>query len=190
MEQVGFCLRSADAHETLMNHEPDRPKFQFIGEKAIRFDRPPDANEAAGPESGRAGWLELFRALFAGTTEERRVMPRHKALKYRVWLGWTRGNEAYFTNPARLVNISRGGALVSVSDPPPEGYPVWICIGEPEPSSCLEAVVLEVRSAGKECSVRLEFREPCPHEFFESAVCMVAPSQPRTGTRLEAGEGS
>lgn len=173
-----------------MSHESDRPKFQFIGEKAIRVDRPPGAKAAAAAAEDRAGWLELFRALFARSAEERRVMPRHKATAYQICLGWRRGNEAHFSSPARLVNISRGGALILVADPPPEGHAAWICLGEPEPSACLEAVVLEVRSAKRTCTVRLEFREPCPHDFFESAVCMIAPTPNRTSRRLEAGEGS
>ncbi len=171
-----------------MSHEFDRPKFQVVGEKAIRFDRPPEEKEETPPPTGRAAWLELFRAFFAGNAEERRVMPRHAAVRNQVCLGWSRGHEAYFTNPARLINISRGGALVVTTDPPPEGHPVWVCLGVAEPDSCLEARVLEVRSARKECSVRLVFREPCPHAFFESAVCMITPTKSRHGTRLETGE--
>lgn len=171
-----------------MSHEHDRPKFQVIGEKAIRFDRPPESVETPAPATGRAAWLELFRALFAGNAEERRAMPRHQASRYQVWLGWNRGNQAHFTHPARLVNLSRGGALIFMTDPPPEGHTVWVCLGDAEPDLCLEATVLEVRSARKECSVRVEFREPCPHAFFESAVCTTAPPKPRKTTRLGSGE--
>jgi hypothetical protein len=173
----------------LMSHESERPKFQWVGTKAIRFDRPPDAAEAAPAVQERAGWLELFRAWFAQSAEDRRLMPRHQVARPLVWLGWSRGNEAYFSNPARLANISRGGALVFVADPPPEGVSVWICLGEPEPSLCLEATALEVRTASrKECTVRLRFREPCPHAFFNAAVCLIAPSKSREGTPLEAGD--
>jgi hypothetical protein len=165
-----------------MSAAPQQSKFKYVAEKAVRLDLAPAVDEAAAKEP--AGLLDLLRCWLRARPEDRRLMPRHEAAGHPVWLGWWRGKEAYFSNPARLLNLSRGGALLLVKDPPPEGQAVWLCVGEPEPTDCVEARVLEVRSARRrECQVRLEFREPCPHAFFESAICMIAPTRPRRGSK-------
>lgn len=169
-----------------MNNTLDPSKFQWIGEKSIRFDLPPAPDEP--PEVARKGLIDLFRAWVAQRPEDRRAMPRHKTLPSEVWLGWRRGNDTLFANMARMVNISRGGAQLRVADPPPEQTTVWICLGEPDQGDCLEATVLEVRGARRnECTVRIAFREPCPHRFFEAAVCILAPSEPRNRKALGTG---
>src|SRR5215208_5861226 len=107
-----------------MNDELERPRFTLLGEKAVRFDLPPVPDDK--PDPGRKGLLDLFRAWMARSPQDRRVMARHKSLRAQVWLGWKRGDDAFFANPARLVNISRGGALLQVADPPPQRHSVWI----------------------------------------------------------------
>lgn len=175
-----------------MSAAPGQSKFKYVAEKAVRLDLAPAVDES--PRKEPAGLLELLRCWLRARPEDRRTMPRHEASGHPVWLGWWRGTEAYFSNPARLLNLSRGGALLLVKDPPPEGQTVWLCVGEPEPTECVEARVLEVRSGRRqECQLRLEFREPCPHAFFESAVCMIAPARARReskATREDTGLAS
>jgi hypothetical protein len=119
----------------------------------------------------RAGLLNQFRRWFSRPQEGRRAT-RHAARTHVVWLGWWQAEQEFFALTARLANISRGGALVVVQQPPPENHPVWICLGTPEPDECLAAISLEVRNARRgECSVRLAFLEPCPSRFLEAAVC-------------------
>jgi hypothetical protein len=118
--------------------------------------------------------LDRFRSWIGKSPRELRRATRHAARTDVVWLGWWRGegNAEFFALTARLANISRGGALVILRHPPPENYPVWICLGTPEPDECLAATSLEVRRARhRECSVRLAFRAPCPSRFLEAAVC-------------------
>jgi hypothetical protein len=118
--------------------------------------------------------LELFRCWFATPPRESRRAARHAARLYVVWLGWWQGEGAdeFFASTARLVNISRGGALIHVEHPPPEKHPVWMCLGTPEPDECLAATSLEVRRGRRGvCGVRLSFHAPCPSRFLEAAVC-------------------
>ncbi|SIO60830.1 hypothetical protein SAMN05444166_6539 [Singulisphaera sp. GP187] len=168
-----------------MSDDLDRLKFQRIGEKSIRLDLPPPDEE---PELVQKGLLDLFRAWVAQLPQERRSMPRHKTRPFQVWLGWKKNGDTFVANTARLVDVSRGGAQLLVVDPPRERSRVWVCLGKPTPSDCLEATVLEVRKARqKVCTVRLAFREPCPHAFFEAAVCTLSPSDARRASLYETG---
>jgi hypothetical protein len=159
----------------------DRPKFQSFGEKSVRFDLTPKAAES--PELTKGSLLDRFRGWMRQSHQERRRMPRHRAFEYQVWLGWERDKEAFFATSARLVDVSRGGALIIVADPPPEGHTAWMCLGTLEPRDCVRATLLEVRTARRsECFVRLRFGEPCPHAFFDEAVCMLARPKSTRGT--------
>ncbi len=150
----------------------DRPGPTRRGGKIIRIDtaRAAEPTPVTDPE----GLLDLFRAWISRAPEERRAMPRHEAVQYQVWLGWWKAPQEFLAPKARLINISRGGALVFSDDPPPRRQAVWVGLGEFEPSDCVGALVLDVRTARRrECAVRLAFHAPCPHRFFEAAVCML-----------------
>ncbi len=155
-----------------MSDGPAQDRPRTLGNKTIRCD-PSPMGEPVDPERVvKAGLLTLFRNWIATPDQECRQTTRHAARTYVVWLGWWRGEEEFFALTARLVNISRGGALVFVEHPPAENHPLWICLGTPEPDECLAARALEVRRARRgECAVRLAFREPCPSRFLEAAVC-------------------
>jgi hypothetical protein len=162
-------------------------KDRSSGKKSIRFDLSPAPSDV--PTAMRAGLLDRFRIWFQQSPPDRRSLPRHKTHGYQIWLGWWRGDEAFFANPARLVDISRGGALLKVLDPPPEGFAAWVCVGSPDPRDCVESTVLEVRSTrGRECAVRIAFKEPCTHAFFEAAVCSLARAKSRTAARPPSDE--
>lgn len=164
-----------------MNSDPFATSGLRRGEKSFRLDRPQAADEA--PETAGKSVLDLFRAWVSQRPEDRRVMPRHDTPPFAVWLGWCRGDDSFFANHARMVNISRGGAQLRVFGPPPEHSTVWICLGDPNSNECLEATVLDVRTVrGDECTIHLAFHEPCSHRFFETAVCLLdapATSDPR-----------
>ena len=155
----------------------DRRRSLTIGERTVRFDtpRPPEVPE----RTEQSPLLRLFRSLVKKSPQNRRRMPRHEAASFQLWVGWWSRRREFRALPARLSNISRGGALVFLANPPRAGEPVWICLGETASDDCVEAAVLAVRKARRgECAVRLAFREPCPHRFFEAAVCYVA-TRPR-----------
>jgi hypothetical protein len=155
----------------------DPSEFPRVGEKSIRLDRPFASEE--GADAAGKSLLDRFRAWVAQRPQDRRTMPRHDTPPFEVWLGWRRGDDSFFANLARMVNISRGGAQLRVAGPPPEQSTVWICLGDPESSECLEASVLGVRTYRRdECTVHLAFREPCPHRFFEAAVCLLSATEP------------
>jgi hypothetical protein len=165
-----------------MHPDPARPRPRSIDGRQIRIDpsppEPPDSTEE------RNRFVELFRLLIGSPTRDRRFMPRHEPAEFALWLGWWRGDAEFFANNARLINISRGGALLTAIDPPPQRHKVWICLGSPDPTNCVEATVLGVTTVRRrQCAVRVSFARPCPQDFFEAAVCGIA-SSPRPSASL------
>ena len=155
-----------------MRDEQARRRPRSSEEKSHRID--PSSGEDPSPRGldREAGLLDQFRSWWAGSPTEGRRAARHAARLSVVWVGWWRAGDEFFAETARLSNISRGGALIVVRDPPPESRPVWICLGTPEPDECLAGRALEVRRARRgECAVRIVFCEPCPSRFLEAAVC-------------------
>ena len=158
-----------------MSQKSAQPRPRRVAGQTIRID----AKTAETPEEddvrGQRKLMELFRALIGARDHDRRVMPRHEAAAFAIWLGWWRGAQEFAAVGARLGNISRGGALVTMFDPPPQRHTVWICHGSPEPTECVEVRVLEVTTIRRNlCALRLTFAEPCPPGFFEAAVCGLA----------------
>jgi hypothetical protein len=161
-----------------MHQDPARPRPQPVVGRKIRIDPNPPPQEAPETAEERHRFLELFRMLLGVPTRDRRFMPRHNAAEFALWLGWRRGagEGDFFATSARLINISRGGALITAIDPPPQGHTVWICLGSPDPTDCVEATVRQVTTVRRrQCAVRLAFARPCPQDFFEAAVCGIAP---------------
>jgi hypothetical protein len=155
-----------------MQDEQVRSQFQAHGRKKIRIDVPP---REASHEPPPGTLLERFRAWIAAVPLERRAMPRYESTLDRVWIEWWRKEQEFFASTARLSNISRSGALLFLTDPPPHAHPVWIRLGQPEPDECLRGTVVEVRSSRCQgFAVRLKFCEPCPHRFFAAAVSPLA----------------
>jgi hypothetical protein len=142
------------------------------GNKTIRCDPSPREETSQYGRAEGLGLLDHFRRWFTSPPAEYRSSTRHAARTCVVWLGWWQGEQEFFALTARLVNVSRGGALVLVRQAPPEHHPIWICLGTPEPDECLASKVLEVRTTRRgECALRLAFRDPCPSRFLEAAVC-------------------
>jgi hypothetical protein len=109
-------------------------------------------------------------APFESVVWERRRSPRHPPTEHRLWLGW-RTERDFVVVHADLMNISQGGALMLVSEPPPRGSLTWLRLEGPTPIEDVCALVIEtVRMGRNEHGVRVAFREPFPPEFYQAAV--------------------
>ena len=150
--------------------------------RKFRVDSAPAAG-AAG-RTGNGSLLGLFRRR-AVAPPERRNEARHEAIEGRAWLGWKRWRG--FRAPyALIVNISRGGALVFLDEPPPAGKPVWIFLETPDLKTVVKARVLEIQTTpAGQSAVRLAFEKPCPFAVFDAAVCGVQPADPKRRMNLK-----
>jgi hypothetical protein len=101
---------------------------------------------------------------------ERRRAPRHSVAENRLWIGW-RKDEDFFVAGAQLMNISYGGALLVVEQPPLKGQTVWLRLEVVIPIEDVCAVVVDAARIGRgEYGVRISFREPFPTGFYQAAV--------------------
>src|SRR5947209_3716545 len=101
---------------------------------------------------------------------DRRRSPRVPPTEQRLWLGWRKERD-FFVIRADLMNISQGGALLLVEEPPQKGQPVWLRLEGPTPIEDVSAVVIETSRIGRgEHGVRISFREPFPPEFYHAAI--------------------
>ncbi len=164
---------------------PGERNFPLRGWK-IRFDAPPGEELSRLADSGDI--LMLFRAWDAAQRQltphvhiyradqgseggrERRENPRYVPAETKAWIGWWHGSR-FIVTPIDLVNLSKGGALVGVSERPPTAQPVWLCLGAPHPLEYVQARVLDSspRLGSADFRVRLDFHTPCPLGFFLAA---------------------
>jgi PilZ domain len=129
------------------------------------------------PEQGRS---------VIASPEDRRGEARHHHVECLAWVGW-KTFRRFHLKDALMVNISRGGALVFLDAPPPKRKPVWVFLETPRLNTIVKAKVLDVTSTAQgQCAIRVEFHEPCPYEVFETAVCGLAPADPRVRARASA----
>jgi hypothetical protein len=160
---------------------PDAFRHLPIQQRRFRYDTNAPVDRPSAQVGGSL--LGLFRLRGETAARERRSEPRHEIAECRAWLGWKlwRG----FRAPAALiVNISRGGALVFIDEPPAANRPVWIFLETPQVRTIIKAKALEVRTTNSgQCAVRLAFETPCPYCVFEAAVCGVSPADPKHRVR-------
>jgi hypothetical protein len=160
---------------------PDAFRHSPLEQRRFRYDTTAPADQPTARAGGSL--LGLFRMRGETATRERRSEARHEIVECRAWLGWKiwRG----FRAPAALiVNISRGGALVFLDEPPTDHRPVWIFLETPQVRTIIKAKTLEVRTTNSgQCAVRLAFETPCPYSVFEAAVCGVSPADPKERIR-------
>jgi hypothetical protein len=163
---------------------PDASPTRPLERRRFRFDSAPSGKTAARTGTG-GSLLGLFRVRGETAAHERRGEPRHEIAECRAWLGWKiwRGFRA---PDALIVNISRGGALVFLDEPPPANRPVWIFLETPQFRTIIKATMLEAQTTNSgQCAVRIAFDTPCPYGVFEAAVCGLSPADPKRRIRSE-----
>lgn len=117
----------------------------------------------------------LFSAQTKTVVWDRRRSPRHSPSEDGLWLGWRKDGD-FFVVHAELMNISQGGALILVEEPPHRGESVWLRLAGPTPIEDVSAVVIETMRIGRgEHGVRVAFREPFPPEFYHAAMVGLEP---------------
>lgn len=138
---------------------------------ASRFG--PAAVIREGPASGDVQLLSLFAGGDGASRLDRRQSPRVTAVERRAWLGWWANPGEFATAAASLDNISQGGARLFMAGPPPPGQIVWLCLGLPDPTECVQAKILAVTpnpDGDGHPTVRLAFGAPCPLNLYRVAV--------------------
>ena len=95
---------------------------------------------------------------------ERRRTRRRPALTNRARLEWSDGPE-FVNTPARLIDISQGGASFIAELPPPPSHDVWVRLEVPRQTGWVSARVvrLDGPTAGG-----LSFLSYCPYELMAS----------------------
>jgi hypothetical protein len=147
----------------------------------IHFDTPPAPASSRQAEGGDI--LALFCAWnkVRVNDPDRRCDSRYIPAESQIWVGWWNGPR-FVVIQAKLVNLSKGGALVNLGSRPPTSQPVWICLGNPHPVDHVQARVLDTSGhRDTEFHARLEFHAPCPPSFFLAAGTRV--ERPPTDTR-------
>jgi hypothetical protein len=98
-----------------------------------------------------------------------RTNPRYRT-RHRANLVWPDMPKVR-KNRVRLIDISRAGAALSTSSPPPVSTVVRLRLVGAESTPWIEGVVLGVeRLDDKQCRVRVLFRDPCPSFFLKIAI--------------------
>ena len=132
------------------------------------FDEPPHL--ALARTTRKEYLLSLFENNGLPKSQEKRGAPRYSPTEARIWFGWWQGPH-FITNPALLINISAGGALVQLVDAPSVARPLWLCLKAGVLAEFAKAYVLEVSPIGRgDHEVRLKFEGPCPTGFFTAAI--------------------
>ena len=100
----------------------------------------------------------------------RRGEPRYRASESQVWIQWWADGE-FNGLSARLVNVSRHGAMIVAAVLLREHQAMRIFLEEPAPQIGVDSVVLGV-DPGKHGLhlIRLTFRSECPDGFFTIAA--------------------
>jgi PilZ domain len=93
---------------------------------------------------------------------ERRSSPRCAAVKNQSRLEFAVPAGRRRTD-ARLVNISRDGALVVAENPPPDEAPVWLRVESPVRTDWVEAMIVRI---GQDREIALQFPLGCPDDLL------------------------
>jgi PilZ domain len=95
-------------------------------------------------------------------SRERRTSPRCVAVENQSRLEFAaRGGRQRVS--ARVMNISRDGALVVTEDPPPCGEPIWLRIESPVKTDWAKAVTVRV---GRSREFAVRFPMGCPDDLL------------------------
>ena len=131
----------------------------------------PSAVVREGPPSGDAHQLSFFVDGDGLVVEDRRSSPRYQAVEHRAWLGWWIRPGEFGSVAAHLEDISLGGAKLVTANPPAAQQLVWLCVGIPDPTECVQAKVLQVRPRYRRRLHRpARVRIPCPQNLYQTAI--------------------
>ncbi len=146
----------------------------------VRIDQGGGQGSELAP--GRGSLLRAFGAWGARSrvkVKERRAEARLDRVECKAWVGWKSWRQ-FHMNTALVINLSRGGAQIFLDSPPPAGHDVWVFLETPDQNTVVKGRVLEVSpTAAGQCAVRIAFSQPCPFAVFDTAVCGLAPSNPK-----------
>ena len=104
-------------------------------------------------------------------TQERRSVCRYSVVQDNAWLGWWIG-DVFHNTPAKIVDISLRGTLLSVETFPPKDQPLFFCPpGTKEIEEWIEVKLIDMKKKlfGPR-EVRLAFRKVFPYEVFKAVV--------------------
>ena len=127
------------------------------------------AGGAADPDCSASEEMGFESAEQVGKGYRRRE-PRFVANENRIWLQWWQNGE-YLGQPARLVNVSRNGAMIVSWNLIPKHQRIRIYLEEPAHEVGVNAIVLDLVEGTKGMhQLRLRFITPCPDGFIEAAA--------------------
>jgi hypothetical protein len=155
---------------------PDHASLEARTRKRVlRLDRPeqPGAAPESAPKTEREHLrlLERIVRAFRTNDDDRRSSRRHVVVRPEIWVGWWAG-ENFGTIDGKLLNISRGGALILLGEWPPKRVPVYVYKDVGEAIACVRGEVIGVIPAPRGMyAARFRFAAPCPTSICEASVC-------------------
>lgn len=148
--------------------------------RRLRYDRVESAKARE-----RLGWSLAVGTNGSGAQQDRRAEARVAAPGFVCRVAWRRWF-ATREQPVLIVNMSRGGALIFLDEPPPLGQRLWLALETPRQRVTVPARVLDVRRTRLgQAAVRIAFARKWPYDLFEAAVCGLPPIAPRSKPRAE-----
>jgi len=170
--QDALARRGPRVSQTLEDGTADHPVFPKIPAQPSNPPLAPNAAAAAagGPVSTPGPLASASAGGGPATGRHRRRDTRYPAVADRLWVQWWDGDEHY-GRAARLVNVSRRGALIVCSTLLRERQPLRIYLEEPAPQIGVSAMVLGVvEGLSGHHQMRLGFINPCPDAFIDAAA--------------------
>ncbi len=113
---------------------------------------------------------EIVRPPLMSAATGRRKEPRYEGASSLLWMQWWEGDE-YLGRAARLINVSRGGAMIVAAVLLQPRQEVRVFLEEVEDSVGVNGIVLgSVEGKQGLHQMRLMFKSPCPESFIEAAA--------------------
>lgn len=173
-----MAMKPRDAKIASLDHGEPEAKTR---KQVLRLDQP--ANPGNPPDSAPKTEREQLRLLnrivraFRANDDDddRRASRRHVAVRPEVWVGWWSG-ESFGTIEGKLLNISRGGALIVLGEWPPKRAPMYLYKDVGDSIACVRGEVISVVPAPRGMyAARVRFAAPCPTPICEASVCEAKP---------------
>ena len=144
--------------------------------RRLRYDRVDPSRPNRGLGWSLTAGLDVNGA--RSLPKDRRTEPRLEPARFVCRLR----AQSWFSSwqqDALIINISRGGALVFLDEPPPGVRKLGLELRTPKRNVFVPAKALDVRrTRSGQAAVRIAFSRPWPYDLFETAVCGLAPARP------------